>query len=221
MSKKELALEAVAEAFGEVLGTDEVQKRVEAALENSASPTEVIQSLGDGVEIVGRKYQAQEYFLSDLIMAGLMAEQVITLLRPRLATSSKGILGRVVIGTVRGDIHDVGKKLVSAMLVSAGFDLVDVGVDVSAEDFVGAARKYNPRILAMSCLLTSAMDEMKQVVERLGRTDLRSNLKVLVGGRPISEQFVKEVGADGYGADAIEAVKAARNLLSQGDVEES
>jgi methanogenic corrinoid protein MtbC1 len=220
MSKKELAPEAVAEGFGEVLGTDEVQKRVEAALENSASPTEVIQSLRDGVEIVGRKYQAQEYFLSDLIMAGLMAEQVITLLRPRLATSSKGILGRVVIGTVRGDIHDVGKKLVSAMLISAGFDLVDVGVDVSAENFVEVAHKYNPRILAMSCLLTSAMDEMKQVVERLGRTDLRSNLKVLAGGRPISEQFVKEIGADGYGADAIEAVKAARDLLSQGDVEE-
>jgi methanogenic corrinoid protein MtbC1 len=214
MSQKQVALEAVTQAFGEVLGADEVRKRVKAALDNSASPMDIIRSLREGVEIVGRKYQAQEYFLSELIMAGVMAEEATNLLRPRLAASSTNMLGRVVIGTVRGDIHDIGKKLVSTMLISAGFDVVDIGADAPVEDFVTAARNNNPTILAMSCLLTNAMDEMKRVVTALDGAELRSSLRVLIGGRPINKQFAQEIGADGYGADAVEAVKAAKGLLS-------
>ena len=178
---------------------------------------EIIQSLREGVDIVGRRYQAQEYFLSELIMAGVMAEEVVGLLRPRLAASSTYMLGRVVIGTVRGDIHDIGKKLVSTMLISAGFDLVDIGVDAPAEDFITAARKNNPKIVAMSCLLTNAMDEMKGVVAALDDAGLRSSLRVLIGGRPVSKEFAREIGADGYGADAVEAVRAAKGLLSTGN----
>jgi 5-methyltetrahydrofolate--homocysteine methyltransferase len=214
MLQKQMALEAVTQAFGEVLGADEVKKRVEAALENSASPMEIIQRLREGVDIVGRKYQAQEYFLSELIMVGVMAEEAIGLLRPRLAASSTDMPGRIVIGTVKGDIHDIGKKLVSTMLMSAGFDIVDIGVDVPAEDFITAAKNNNPKIVAMSCLLTNAMDEMGRVVAALDNAGLRSSLRVLIGGRPISEEFAQEIGADGYGADAVEAVKAAKGLLS-------
>jgi len=214
MSQKQIALEAVARALGQVLGTEEVRRRVETALKNSAFPTEIIESLREGVEIVGQKYQAQEYFLSELIMAGVMAEEVTRLLRPMLVTSSGNKLGRVVIGTVTGDIHDIGKKLVSTMLMSTGFDVIDAGVDVSPENFAEAARKNKPRILAMSCLLTIAMDEMKKVVRVLDEASLRGSLRVLVGGRPISKEFAQEIGADGYGADAVEAVKVAKGLLS-------
>jgi methanogenic corrinoid protein MtbC1 len=214
MSQKQMALEAVAQAFGEVLGANEAKKRVKAALDNSASPVDVILSLREGVEIVGRKYQAQEYFLSELIMAGVMAEEVTNQLRPLLTASSTNMLGRVMIGTVRGDIHDIGKKLVSTMLISAGFDIVDIGADVPVEDFITGARSNNPKILAMSCLLTNAMDEMKNVVTALERAGLRSHLRVLIGGRPISKEFAREIGADGCGADAVEAVKVAKDLLA-------
>jgi methanogenic corrinoid protein MtbC1 len=214
MSQKQKALDAVAQAFGEVLGADEADKRVKAALNTTASPTDIIQSLREGLEIVGRKYQAQEYFLSELIMAGIMAEEVTNLLRPLLAASSASMLGRVVIGTVRGDIHDIGKKLVSTMLMSAGFEVNDIGADVPVEDFIIGARKKNPKILAMSCLLTNAMDEMKNVATALERAGLRSHLRVLIGGRPISKEFAQEIGADGCGADAVEAVKVAKDLLA-------
>jgi methanogenic corrinoid protein MtbC1 len=214
MPQKQMTLEAVTQAFGEVLGADEAKIRVKAALDNSASPVDVIQSLREGMEIVGRKYQAQEYFLSELIMAGVMAEEVTNLLRPLLAPSSTSVLGRVVIGTVRGDIHDIGKKLVSTMLISAGFEVLDIGADAPVEDFIAAARNDNPRIIAMSCLLTSAMDEMKNVMTALEKAALRSRLKVLIGGRPISEEFAREIGADGCGVDAVEAVRVAEGLLA-------
>jgi len=214
MSQKQTTLRAVTEAFADVLGPEEAERCVHLALKNSASPTEIIQSLRDGVEVVGQKYHAQEYFLSELIMAGLMCEQAVAILRPALASSSTSMVGRVVIGTVRGDIHDIGKKLVSTMLMSAGFDMVDIGVDVGPDEFVEAARKHSPMILAMSCLLTNAMDEMSLVSKTLEKAGLRTSLKVLVGGRPINENFAKEIGADGYGADAVEAVKSAKSLLS-------
>jgi methanogenic corrinoid protein MtbC1 len=213
MSHKKTALDAVRQAFGEVLGADEAKKRVKAALDTSASLMEIIQSLREGLEIVGRRYQAQEYFLSELIMAGVMAEEVTNLLRPLLAASSTNMAGRVMIGTVRGDIHDIGKKLVSTMLMSAGLDVADIGADVPVEDFVIGAQNKNPEILAMSCLLTNAMDQMKNVVAALERAGLRSHLRVLIGGRPISKGFAREIGADGYGADAVEAVKVVKDFL--------
>ena len=213
MSQKHIVLKAVTDAFAEVVGTDEVEKRAEAALKSSASSTAIIRSLREGLDIVGRKYEAQEYFLSDLIMAGIMAEKVIALLRPHLAASRNETLGRVVIGTVEGDIHDIGKNLVSIMLISAGFDMIDIGVDVPAEDFLEAGRKNDPKILALSCLLTSAMDEMRRVVETIHKAGLGGSVRVLVGGRPISKQFAKEIGADGCGANAVEAMKAAKDLL--------
>jgi 5-methyltetrahydrofolate--homocysteine methyltransferase len=213
MSQKQIALKAVTDAFAEVVGTDEAEKRAEAALKNSASPTEIIQSLRQGLDIVGRKYEAQEYFLSELIMAGVVAEKVIALLRPHFATSRTETLGRVVIGTAKGDIHDIGKKLVSTMLISAGFDMIDIGVDIPAEDFLEATRKNDPKIVALSCLLTSAMDEMRRVVETIHEAGLRGSVRVLVGGRPVSKQFADEIGADGYGANAVEAMKAAKDLL--------
>jgi methylmalonyl-CoA mutase cobalamin-binding domain/chain len=214
MSQKQMALEAVTRAFGEVLGVDDAQKSVEIALENSATPTEIIQSLREGVDIVGRKYQAQEYFLSELIMAGVMAEEVTNLLRPQLAASLANMYDRIVIGTVKGDIHDIGKKLVSIMLMSAGFDVIDIGVDVAAEDFVSAVASNDPKLLALSCLLTNAMDEMGSVIAALKKAALRRSLRVLVGGRPTTREFALQIGAHGYGADAVEAVKAARDLLS-------
>ena len=206
------ALEAVRDSFAEVRGTDEVKRCAEVALRSSAPPAKIVEIVREGLEIVGERYEAQTYFLSDLIMAGIMAEQVMALLRPH-ASASLETLGRVVIGTVQGDIHDIGKNLVSTMLIAGGFGIVDIGVDVPVENFVEAWRKNDPKILAMSCLLTIAMDEMRRVVQTFVEVGLRRNVKILIGGRPTTEQFAKEMGADGYGANAVDALKVARDLL--------
>jgi 5-methyltetrahydrofolate--homocysteine methyltransferase len=213
MSQKEIALKGVKDAFAEVVGTDEAEKRAQTALKSSVSPTEIIQGLREGLDIVGQKYEAQEYFLSEVIMAAVMAEKVIALLRPSFAISRTKALDRIVIGTVRGDIHDIGKNLVSTMLISAGFDIIDIGVDVPAEDFLEAMRKNYPKIVGLSCLLTSGIEEMTRVVDTVHGAGPRSGVKVLVGGRPISKQFADSIGADGYAANAVEAMKAAKDLL--------
>ncbi len=202
-------LEKVEHAFAEVSGVDYMKSLVEKALAENIPPLEIIRSMREGLSTVGRKYETGEYFLSELIMSGIMAQELSKILKPHLQSSREQVLGRVVIGTVKGDLHDIGKNLVSIMLSSVGFEIVDLGVDVSAEKFIRAAGKEDPEIVAMSCLLTIAMDEMKKTIDALGQAGLRKKLKVLVGGRPITLAFAREIGADGYGGDAIEAVNAA------------
>jgi methylmalonyl-CoA mutase cobalamin-binding domain/chain len=146
-------------------------------------------------------------------MAGVMATEITNILRPHLGRSTEKPVGKVVIGTVRGDLHDIGKNIVIALLSSAGFSVVDLGVDVSCEKFMEAIEKERPDILAMSCLLTVGMDEMKKVIEELRRVGLRGNVKVMVGGRPITSQFAEEIGADAYGSNAIEAVRMAKSTF--------
>jgi len=195
------------------LGVDEVKSRVEMALAEKIPPFKIVQSMRQGLSTAGRKYEEGEYFLSELIMSGIMAQELSKMLRPYLQSSRDQVLGKVVIGTVKGDLHDIGKNLVSIMLSSAGFEIIDLGVDVSAEKFVGAVEKENPNIVAMSCLLTIAMDEMKRTIDELAEAEQRRKVKVLVGGRPITLDFAREIGADGYGSDAVEAVKAAMGAL--------
>jgi methylmalonyl-CoA mutase cobalamin-binding domain/chain len=201
--------------FAEAAGIDQIKRCVEKALESGASPLDIVHSMRDGLEEAGRKYERGEFFLSELIMAGMMAQEISNLLKPQLVSFSSMSLGKVVIGTVEGDIHDLGKNLVSMMLSSAGFQVVDLGVDVSAEALVRSVLKENAAILAMSCLLTAAMDNMKDAINRLNAAGVRSRVKVLVGGRPITADFAREIGANGYGESAIEAVNAAKSVLKK------
>jgi 5-methyltetrahydrofolate--homocysteine methyltransferase len=168
----------------------------------------------DGLSVAGRKYERGEYFLSELVMTGIMAQELSSMLKPYLQRDGGEFLARIAIGTVQGDLHDIGKNLVSTMLSSAGFEIRDLGVDVPPEKFVQIVNNEKPRIVAMSCLLTVAMDAMKKVMGQLVESGLRSEVKVLVGGRPITPEFVEGIGADGYGEDAIEAVDVAKSALA-------
>jgi methylmalonyl-CoA mutase cobalamin-binding domain/chain len=208
-------LEDIERAFAEVSGVDQMKSYVQAALTEGTSPLQILQSMRQGLSTAGKKYEQGEYFLSELIMSGIMAQELSVMLKPHLRTDGGQFLARIAIGTVKGDLHDIGKNLVSTMLSSAGFEIRDLGVDVLPEKFVEVVEKEKPRIIAMSCLLTVAMDAMKNVMDRLAESGLRRGVRVLVGGRPITPDFVERIGADGYGTDAIEAVTAARNVLTK------
>jgi len=207
--------EEIQNAFAEVAQIENVQSLVKKGLAEGVSPIEIMNSMRDGLATVGRKYEQGELFLSELIICGIMAQEVSDILRPYLQSSGTEFSGKVVIGTVKGDIHDLGKNLVSMMLTSAGFQVIDLGVDVSQEKFVEAVRADKPEVIAMSCLLTSAMDEMKIIVDRFEEAGVRNRMKVLVGGRPITPDFAMEIGADGYGKDAVDAVTVARTALKK------
>jgi len=208
-------LEEIERSFAEVSGVDQMKNYVETALAEGIPPLDIIQSMRDGLSTAGRKYEQGEYFLSELVMSGIMAQELARMLKPHLQSHKNQFLAKVAIGTVKGDLHDIGKNLVSTMLSSAGFDIQDLGFDVPSERFLEAVKNEKPRIVAMSCLLTIAMDEMKSTVDRLEQSGLRREVKVLVGGRPITSDFAKQIGADGYGADAIEAADAAKNVLAR------
>jgi 5-methyltetrahydrofolate--homocysteine methyltransferase len=208
-------LQRIASSFSEIASVGQVKELVETALAAGISPVEIMHSMSEGLAKIGRKYEAGEFFLSELIMAGIMAQEVSMLLKPHLSNAASASLGKVVIGTVKGDIHDLGKNLVSMMLTSAGLEIVDLGVDVSDERFLVAVKEENPQIVAMSCLLTAAMSEMKNIIDRLAQTGNRNRVKVLVGGRPITASFAKEIGADGYGEDAVQAVNAVKVVLGK------
>jgi len=207
-------LERIEDSFAQVSSVEQVKSLTATALVEGISPAEIMRSMSDGLAKAGRKYEKGEFFLSELIMSGIMAQEVSNLLKPHLSSSMSESFGKIVIGTVKGDIHDLGKSLVSMMLSSAGFEVMDLGVDVTSEKFVEAVEKERPRIAAMSCLLTSAMDEMKNTMNHLIEARIRSRVKVLIGGRPITNSFAKEIGADGYGEDAIQALNVAKSAVS-------
>ena len=202
-------------AFGEVSGVDQMRRYVEMALAEKIHPLEIINSMRKGLSAAGRKYEQGEFFLSELVMSGIMAQELSVMLKPYLRRDESQSLARIVIGTVKGDLHDIGKNLVSTMLSSAGFEVQDLGVDVPPEKFVEIVKREKPRIIAMSCLLTVAMDAMKNVMDRLTDSGFRSRVKVLVGGRPITSDFAQQIGADGFGTDAIEAASAAKDVMTR------
>lgn len=219
-SAAQLLLKDIQNAISEVTGIECVRDLVNKALGSGIEPMDVVDAMNKGLQYVGEKYEGGEYFLSELIMAGIMATEITGLLKPHLAKSTEKPIGKVVIGTARGDLHNIGKNIVIAMLSSAGFLVVDLGIDVPAERFVDAVKREEPDILGMSCLLTIAMDEMKKVIDKLKEAGLREKVKVMIGGRPISQDFANQIGADGYGSNAVEAAKIAKALISRGSARE-
>jgi 5-methyltetrahydrofolate--homocysteine methyltransferase len=166
------------------------------------------------MDVIGERFANGEAFIPELIMAGEIMTGISAKLKPHLASATpEERLGVIVIGTVQGDIHDIGKDIVATMLDIAGFDVVDLGVDVKVAAFIAAARERHAQIIAMSCLLTSAIDSMKSVVASAGEAGLRGDVRLMVGGAPITEQVVAYTGADGFGRDAVEAVELARQWI--------
>ena len=199
-------LQEIRRSVSEISGVDTVKALVAKALDSGVDPVDIIEAMNRGLVEVGEKYETGSFFLSELIMAGILATEITGMLKPYLEKTSEKTLGKVVIGTVRGDLHDIGKNIVISMLSSAGFKTIDLGIDVPVERFIEAIRREEPDILAMSCLLTSAIEEVK-------KTGLRGKVKILIGGRPITPEFAEEVGADSSSRNAVEAVKIAKALV--------
>jgi corrinoid protein of di/trimethylamine methyltransferase len=185
------------------------------ALEAGLDPLECInQGLTPGIDRVGELFATGEYFLPDLIIGGDAMKAALEILEPALAgDQSREILGRVVLGTVEGDLHEIGKTLVGTMLTANGFQVVDIGVDKPASDFVAAVKENSATLVGASALLTTTMLHQKEVIEALREAGLGDQVKVMVGGAPITESWANEIGADGYAEDAIGAVAVAKKLV--------
>ncbi len=215
MDKKEL-FEEIKRKFLE-FDFDGVKSLVRKALEEGCTPNEVIEgALRPAMEIAGQKFEKGEFFLAELVVAGDLFKEVMDeILVPEIEKGRGTVkkLGTVVIGTVKGDLHDIGKNIVATMLRAAGFEVIDLGVDVSPEKFVEAVKRYNADIVGMSALLTTTMLEMKNVIEALKREGLRDKVKVIIGGAAVSEDFAREIGADAYGEDAVKAVEICKKLV--------
>jgi 5-methyltetrahydrofolate--homocysteine methyltransferase len=186
-----------------------------AAIEEGADPVAMIQqAMVPAMDEVGRRFENEEYFVPELLLSARAMKGSLELLRPLLAERGAEPAGRVVIGTVKGDLHDIGKNLVASLLEGGGFEVVDLGADVSPEKFIEAVQASGATIVALSALLTVTMPSMKKTIEALEAAGVRSRVKVMVGGAPVTGEFAKEIGADGFSENASAAVQLARRLVA-------
>ena len=191
---------------------------VKKALAEGIDPLEILnKGCIPGVERAGELFEAEEFFLPELITAGEATKAAMEILMPELQNKKTGgwqSLGKVVIGTVEEDMHDIGKSIVASMLTAAGFEVVDLGVDVSCQRFIEEIKKQSPAIVGLSALLTSTMSKQQEVIKALESEGLRGQVKVLVGGAPVTGAWAEKIGADGYAEDAVAAVKLAKKILN-------
>ncbi len=191
------------------LSVEETTRALEAGLD----PITIIEgTMIPAMDEVGRLFECQDYFVPELLLSGRAMKSAMQLLRPLLANSGAQPAGRVVIGTVKGDLHDIGKNIVASMLEGGGFEVTDLGTDVPPDRFIDAIRERNADIICLSALLTVTMPAMKTTIEALARAGVRDKVKVLIGGAPVTSQYAREIGADGYGENAPAAVALARKL---------
>ena len=206
MSERIAALIAAVE---EDMTLEEVRK----ALDDGADPLSLVEALREGMSVVGEKYEAKEYFLPDLILSAEIFKEAIALIEPSLQGANTATRGTVVIGTVHGDIHDIGKNIVATMLRCKGYDVHDLGVDVPPQAFVEKASQTGAGLVAMSGLLTLAFDAMKDTVDALAEAGVRDRLKIIIGGGPVNEKVLEYCGADAFGKDPAEAVRLADRYM--------
>jgi len=191
-----------------------VAQTVTEALASGMSPEMILkEGLVSAMGEVGRLFEIGEYYVPEMLIAARAMQSGLKLLKPSLADNGVQAEGRVVIGTVAGDLHDIGKNLVGMMLEGAGFEVIDLGTDIKPEAFVKYVREHKPDIVAMSALLTTTMPNMEVTLKALERAELRKQVKVIIGGAPITEEYAKRIGADGFSYDASGAVKVARSLI--------
>ncbi len=187
----------------------------EQALAAGAVPLDLVQKyMVPAMGEVGRRFECEEYFVPELLLSARAMKSSLELIRPRLVASGVQPTGRVVVGTVKGDLHDIGKNLVAAMLEGGGYEVIDLGVNVTPEQFVAAVKEKGAQIVALSALLTTTMPAMKTTVDALKQAGVRDQVKVLVGGAPISQRFAEEIGADGYAESAAGAVGLAKKVTA-------
>jgi 5-methyltetrahydrofolate--homocysteine methyltransferase len=186
------------------------------ALSENADPMELVTKyMVPAMDEVGRRFECEEYFVPELLLAARAMKGSLELIRPLLAERGEEPAGRVVIGTVKGDLHDIGKNLVGSMLEGGGFEVIDLGADVAPEEFVEAVKERRANMVCLSALLTVTMPSMKTTIEALRSAGLREQIKVMIGGAPVTQQYANEIGADGYGENANAAVQLARRLVAK------
>ena len=187
---------------------------IQQALDAGISASRILkEGLVFGMNVVGEQFQNDEIFLPDVLISAKAMHAGMTILRPKLMEAGVKLSGKVVMGTVKGDIHDIGKNLVAMLLEGAGYQVIDLGIDVPPEKFVDAVKSNRADMVGLSALLTITMPLMKEVIESLQESGIRHTVKVLVGGAPVTEQFAREIGADGYAPDAHTAVQKVRELI--------
>jgi 5-methyltetrahydrofolate--homocysteine methyltransferase len=202
-------------ALREVEPTGAAELVKKALAEGYSAPDVLNDGLIAGMAIIGQEFKARELWVPDVLLAARNMKQGLELLKPLFSKVGQKSKGKIILGTVKGDIHDIGKNLVSIMMSGSGLEVVDLGVDVPAEKFLAAAEENHAGIIGLSALLTTTMMEMRKAIEVVKGSRLDPKPWVIVGGAPVTEAFAKEIGADGYGGDAVTAVEVATRLLAQ------
>lgn len=192
----------------------EIEALVQKAIQEKADPDDLINTaLIAAMNVVGDRFSKSEIFVPEMLVAALAMKKGLAIIKPLLKDRKVQLKGTIVLCTVKGDLHDIGKNLVAMMLEGAGFEVIDLGVDVRVANVVAAVADIQPQVLGLSALLTTTMPEMENVIKQLQTKGLRENVKVMLGGAPLSVDFAEKIGADGYGKDAAEAVTIARGFI--------
>lgn len=195
---------------------DGIEKLVQEALEMGESAESILRGgLIPAMDRIGIKFKSGEIYIPEVLIAARAMHAGMTVLKPILSKSTTNLSKKVVIGTVKGDLHDIGKNLVVMMLEGGGFEVIDLGIDISADKFIEAIQKHQPQVVGMSALLTTTIKEMKNILQAIEKAGLRKKVKTIVGGAPVNEKFAKEIGADGYAPDAASAVDIVKSLLTE------
>ena len=194
---------------------DKVSELVRQALNEGATPKNILEEgLIHGMSIIGRKFKKNEVYVPEVLIAARAMHAGMDVLKPKLIETGVENIGKVVMGTVQGDLHDIGKNLVEMMLEGAGFEVIDLGTDISKDKFVEAVKEHKPNIIGMSALLTTTMVNMVEVIKALDVAGLRDKVKIMIGGAPITQNYADQIGADGYSPDASSAVDKAKVFLN-------
>lgn len=207
MGDKQAILRKLSDAIVE-LDIDNIVNLCEEAIDAGVLAYDVvIQGMAKGMEVVGQRYEDGEYYLAELVMAGETLKEGMSFLEPHLKGGDVESAGKCIIGTVRGDLHDIGKNVFVSLLKAQNYEVIDLGVDVAPEQFIEAVREHGPDFLAMSALLTTTMGEMQNVIAELDRHGLREGVRVIVGGAPMTQEYAEKIGADAAAKDAVEGVR--------------
>jgi len=192
----------------------EIETLVQNALDSQADPDKIVnEAMISGMDVVGQRFSNSEIFVPEMLASAVTMNRGLNILKPILQQSGAESKGKIIMCTVKGDLHDIGKNLVIMMLEGAGFEVFDLGVDMSVDDLIAKIKDVKPDILGLSALLTTTMSQMEKVIESLEASGMRNMVKVMVGGAPLDAAFGDRIGADGYGRDAAHAVQVARNLV--------
>jgi len=207
-------LDEIAQTLGDLRDSGRIKQLVNEALSRNIPAVEIIEKgLRRGIDRVGEKYEQGEYFLAELLFADTLMNDALGILEPHLRRERPESKGVIVLGTVRGDVHDIGKNVFKILAQAAGFEVHDLGVDVEPEAFIDKIKETGAKVLGLSTLLTTTLQEMRSVVDLLGRNGMKGKVKVLIGGNAVTKDFAKEIGADGAALNAVEGVNLCKRWL--------